>query len=80
MNLSKNFTLAEFTDSDTAMRRGIDNTLPADLLPIARTTTAMLERIRTALGDKPIIITSGYRCPELNAAIGSARSSDHVKA
>ena len=80
MKLSKNFTLAEFTASDEAMRKGIDNTLPDALLPTARATAEMLERIRTALGDKPIIITSGYRCPELNAAIGSGRSSDHIKA
>ena len=80
MKLSEHFTFAEFTASDTAARRGIDNTLPDSMLPAAQATAQMLERIRAALGNKPIIITSGYRCVELNAAIGSARSSDHVKA
>ena len=80
MKLSENFTFAEFTASDTAARRGIDNTLPGGLIPTAQATAQMLERIRAALGGLPIIITSGYRCQALNAAIGSARSSDHVKA
>ena len=80
MNLSTHFTLAEFVESDTGARRGIDNTLPNDLLPAAQATAQMLERIRSELGDKPIIVTSGYRCAELNAAIGSKRSSDHIKA
>lgn len=80
MNLSTNFTLAEFTESDTGARRGIDNTLPNDLLPAAQATAQMLERIRSELGDKPIIVTSGYRCSALNSAVGSGRSSDHVKA
>ena len=80
MKLSENFTIAEFTASDTAARRGIDNSLPGGLIPTAQATAQMLERIRAALGGLPIIVTSGYRCAELNAAIGSARSSDHVKA
>jgi zinc D-Ala-D-Ala carboxypeptidase len=85
MNLSPHFTLAEFTDSDTAARRGIDNGLPASLMPNAMGTAGMLERIRTMLcelagREVPIIITSGYRCPALNAAIGSNPTSDHPRA
>jgi len=38
----------------------------------------MLERIRTALGGKPLIITSGYRCRELNRAVGGVATSDHT--
>ena len=79
------FTLAEFVASDTAARRGISNALPTDLLPAAQETLAMLERIRAWLSaqagrDVPIIITSGYRSPALNAAVGSSPRSDHVKA
>ena len=80
MKLSENFTIAEFTASDTAARRGIDNTLPGGLIPTAQATAQMMERIRSALGDKPIIVTSGYRCAALNAAIGSSTTSDHPKA
>lgn len=83
--LSEHFTVAEFTASRTAADRGIDNDLPIDLLPNARATAAMLERIRSYLSDLkgqtvPIIIQSGYRSPELNAAVGGSRRSDHLQA
>lgn len=85
MNLSTHFALSEFTDSDTAHRLGIDNDLPAELYPAAKNTAEMLERIREALSDAkgkpvPVIVTSGYRCPELNRAIGSKETSDHTRA
>lgn len=77
--LSPHLTLAEFTESDTAARLGIDNSLPGNLLEAARTTGLMLERIRAVLGA-PMLISSGYRCSVLNKAIGSGPSSDHLKA
>jgi zinc D-Ala-D-Ala carboxypeptidase len=80
MKLSQHFTVAEFTASDTAARKGIDNSLPAALLPNAQETAEMMEKIRSVLGGKPIIITSGYRSAVLNAAIGSSNASDHPKA
>src|SRR3990167_1158523 len=80
MKLSEHFSLIEFTASDTAARRGIDNTLPGGMIPTAQVTAQMLERIRAELGSLPVIITSGFRCLELNAAIGSSSTSDHPKA
>ncbi len=80
MKLSEHFTLAEFTASDTAERRRIDNSLPPELLNAAQNTAAMMEKVRAVLGDSAIIVTSGYRCPDLNRAIGSSDSSDHLKA
>lgn len=85
MNLTPHFTVEEFTASDTAARRGIDNSLPATLLPEAKRTFEMMERIRVRLSrligqEVPIVLTSGYRCLELNRAIGSSDSSDHVRA
>lgn len=85
MQLSPHFSLAEFMASDAAARQGINNELPATLLPIAQDTAAMLERIRQHLSQRagreiPIQITSGYRCLALNAAIGSNPTSDHPKA
>ena len=85
MNLSPHFTLAEFVASGTAKAQGIDNSLPPDLLPAARTTAEMMERIRTTLGAHagytvPILISSGYRCPALNLAVGSSSTSDHPRA
>ena len=84
MKLSAHFSLDEFCASDTACRRQIDNTLPAELLNSAIDTAAMLERIRSALSAKagreiPIRVTSGYRCPQLNALVGSAPTSDHLR-
>jgi zinc D-Ala-D-Ala carboxypeptidase len=83
MHLSPHFTVDEFTASDTAARRSIDNHLPASMLVAAGQTCDMLERIRAHLSraagrDVPILLTSGYRCPSLNAAIGGAPASDHV--
>lgn len=85
MNLSTHFTLEEFTQSDTALRRGIDNSLPKELMGNAISTCLLLERIRTYLSEKsgkdiPIEITSGYRCPALNMAVHSSSTSDHPKA
>lgn len=85
MNLSPHFTDHEFTASDMAERRGIDNSLPSALLANAEGTARMLESIRTYLSkragrDIPVQITSGYRCPALNRAIGSSDASDHTKA
>ena len=80
MKLSANFTLAEFTASDYADRHRIDNSVPEDLLPNALATAEMMERIRDVLGDKPITITSGYRCAAVNTGIGSGMTSDHIKA
>jgi len=85
MNLSPHFTVSEFTDSDTAERLCIDNSLPIALLDNARATAAMLECIRGHLSsikgkEVPIVLTSGYRCPALNKAIGSTDRSDHIRA
>ena len=85
MNLSPHFSLQEFCRSDTAQRLGIDNDLPAALLPAAKVTAAMLERIRdhlSAVAGKPIpiILTSGYRNPATNKAVGSGPTSDHLEA
>lgn len=85
MNLTPHFTREEFTASDTALRLGIDNSLPEQMLDEARRTCEMMERIRARLtrlaGQQvPIVVTSGYRCLQLNRAIGSADTSDHVRA
>lgn len=85
MKLSEHFTLAEFVASSTAADRGIYNELPAALLEQARHTAQMLERIRAELSvmkgrEVPILLSSGYRCLELNRAVGSSATSDHIKA
>ena len=79
MRLSTNFTLAEFTKSQTADRKGIDNTPPQDIIPkLSFLATQILEPLREKI-EKPIIITSGYRSPQLSLAIGSSQKSQHCK-
>lgn len=83
--LSPHFTVAEFTHSDTALRLNMNNDLPAELLPQARATAQMLERIRAHLTylaghEVPIEITSGYRSLTVNQRIGSSTTSDHIRA
>ncbi len=77
MQLSPNFSLAEFVASQEATRACIDNTPPADVLENLRETSGRLEVVRGALGH-PVIISSGYRSPKLNAMIGGVPTSAHV--
>lgn len=76
--LTEHFTLEEFTKSTVASRLKIDNSVPTELMPNIKLTAAKLELVRQALG-KPIIITSGYRCPALNARVGGVATSAHTK-
>lgn len=76
--LSPHFALAEFAVSDTAARRGIDNTPPGHVIPALTRTALGLEAVRVRLGTAPITITSGYRSLPLNRLIGSRDSSQHV--
>lgn len=77
MNLSKNFTLTEFTKSQTALRLGIDNTPNEEHLQAAIALFEnVVQPIRDAFGV-PMTINSGYRGPELNKAVGGSSSSQH---
>ncbi len=78
MQLSEHFNLNEFTISQTATRKGIDNTPSAPVIERLRMLAATLERVRGLLGNSPIRISSGYRSQELNRAIGSSDNSAHV--
>jgi zinc D-Ala-D-Ala carboxypeptidase len=78
MNLTEHFSLEEVTHSDTAARRGIDNSLPPELLPVVTKTATRTEKVRAVLG-KPISITSWYRSLPLNRALLSADTSQHPK-
>lgn len=75
--LSQHFTLEEFTRSETATRLGIVNKPPSYIVDRLFLTADYLESVRHILGDNPIRITSGYRSPELNVAVGGTRSSAH---
>lgn len=79
MKLSKNFSLKEFTRSSTASRLGIDNT-PTDehLENIKHVVNQICQPVRDHF-NKPVTITSGYRSPDLNAAVGGSTRSQHSK-
>ncbi len=78
MKLSENFSLSEYTKSQTASRKGIDNTPGDEHLEAAK---ALFENVAQPIRDHfgPTVITSGYRSPELNEAIGGSATSQHSK-
>ena len=78
LQLSPHFKLSEFTRSRTAEAAGIDNRIPEALIPnLVTLCEAVLEPLRQHAG-KPITISSGYRCPRLNALVGGVANSQHL--
>ena len=78
VTLSKNFTLTEFTKSQTALRLGIDNTPSEEHLAAAKLLFEnVVQPVRDHFG--PTVINSGYRGPALNEAIGGAATSQHCR-
>ena len=74
----KYFTIRELTRSATAQSRGIDNTpTPAIRAKLETLITNCLDPIRRIYG-RPIIVSSGYRSPALNAAVGGVANSQHT--
>ena len=79
MNLTKNFSISELTKSQTAERKGIDNTpSPEHQENLKLLCTAILQPVRDHF-SKVVTISSGYRSPELCTAIGSKITSQHAK-
>ena len=71
------FTLAELIKSDTAKKRGIDNTPDFEVVEhLSELVEKVLDPMRAAYG-MPIKVSSGYRCPELNKAVNGAPTSVH---
>ena len=77
MQLSKNFSLAELVGSQVATRKGIDNAPEPAIVANLTRLAALLEQVRALVGA-PIAISSGYRSPALNKAVGGAANSAHV--
>lgn len=71
MQLSPNFHLSEF------VRPNVDP--PKHVLENLKALALRLEEARTLLGNRPMIITSGYRDPEHNRRVGGVKNSYHVK-
>lgn len=78
VNLSAHFTLEEAVFSETAKRRGIDNTPTAEIIENMKEQASGMERVRELLGNAPIRVSSWYRGPKLNAAIGGSKTSAHM--
>lgn len=76
---SEFFTLRELTNSSTASRNHIDNTPSAEIIQNLQYGVDMILDPLRRLYGKPIIITSGYRCTELNKKVGGVANSWHTQ-
>jgi zinc D-Ala-D-Ala carboxypeptidase len=78
--LTEHFTLEEMTASQTASRMGINNVPPegSQERKNLQRTAELMEKVRIVLGEKPVLISSGYRCPQVNAACGGSSTSAHM--
>lgn len=81
IKLSEHFALFEFIDSSSASRLNLhsyqEQITEKDILNIKRLCENVLQPLRNRFKE-PITITSGYRSPQLNRAIGGAKQSDHM--
>ena len=82
MELTKNFSLEEMLRSDTAKRCGITNKPKAEeetevVENLKALCVEVLQPLRDFLG-KPVVISSGYRCRELNEKVGGVSNSQHL--
>ena len=79
MQLTKNFSLAEMIKSETALRNGLDNTPgEVEIENLKRLCEYVLQPLRELYG-RGIKVNSGFRHPDVNAAVGGSRTSDHCK-
>lgn len=78
MKKIKYFILSEFLNSATAKRLRIDNTPSFEVVDNLNKLADYLDGIREKVG-KPILISSGFRCPVLNKAVGGVSNSQHQK-
>ncbi len=77
--LTRHFNLFDFLASETALRAGIENVphAPDVILNLQRVALHLLEPVLQQFDTRPQI-TSGYRCPALNAKVGGAATSQHM--
>lgn len=79
MKISKNFSLEEFTRSDTAQRLKIDNAPRTEqIINLCALVHHVLQPLRDHYGQ-PVKISSGYRCSKLNKAVGGVTNSQHMR-
>ncbi|MFN3585780.1 D-Ala-D-Ala carboxypeptidase family metallohydrolase [Phenylobacterium sp.] len=73
--LSEHFSLDELIATS---HRGIDNRPPKIVVANLAETARRMEAVRQILGGRPILVTSGYRCPALNTEVGGSKTSAHL--
>ena len=80
MKLTKNFSLEEMYRSDTARRCGIDNKPQTEEVVenLRALCLEVLQPLRDHLG-RPVVVSSGYRCKDLNKKVGGVENSQHLK-
>lgn len=79
MQLTQNFSLAEMTKSETALRNGLDNTPgEVEIENLRLLCEQVLQPLRDAY-QRGIKVNSGFRHPNVNAAVGGSRTSDHCR-
>ena len=78
LKLTEHFTLSEFERSATAEANNINNSCPSQYIPaLSQLCKTILEPLRQHFGE-PVIISSGYRCNQLNVKVGGAYASQHT--
>ena len=77
MNLSPHFTLEELTHSEVAARNGWDNSPKQEEIANLQRLAYLLEKVKEAVGGKPVMINSAFRSKQVNDAVGSKDSSQH---
>lgn len=78
MLITPHFTLQELITSQIAARDGLDNTPTPEIVGNLRLLCQVLEQVRGLFG-RPLIVSSGYRSAQVNARVGGARDSQHLK-
>jgi zinc D-Ala-D-Ala carboxypeptidase len=73
--LTEHFALEELS---CTQQRGLDNTPPPTVVAALRETAVRMEEVRRLLGDRVITVSSGYRSPAVNRAVGGAERSAHL--
>jgi zinc D-Ala-D-Ala carboxypeptidase len=74
--LTEHFSVEDFQRTE---HRTIANAIPPACMLNVVACARLLETVRVLCGNRPIFITSGYRCPELNKAVGGSKTSDHMQ-
>jgi zinc D-Ala-D-Ala carboxypeptidase len=79
MQLSPNFSLTEMVKSETALRHGMENTPgEAEIAALRLLCEKVLQPVRDHYGVG-VKVNSGFRHPDVNAAVGGSKTSDHCR-